>query len=293
MPLPARSSSSRKSGTNTLHGEGGELFKSTSMMHRRFFQRTTLQQDNPDNHTLFQMPDFFVSGPVYIPKLYNGKNRTFFQVGGSYHIDSSSNASSYATPTPEMLAGNFSAYSNVIYDPNSTIGKFRRRQPEPHSLPGQHHSHEPLQHACGKRSPPTTRSCRPRRAPAASPTSAPAGNIVTSGTGNYFNLTNQFRVDHNFNSKMRMSLSYSTGNQHQPQNNVNIVYTPYDQYQTLQYTIQNHAALSVHLHDQPDPHQRDQGWHVPPHRQLPAPQPAKIIPTPSPKPFPTCLPTCT
>jgi hypothetical protein len=38
------------------------------MMHRRFFQRTTLQQDNPNNHTLFQMPDFFVAGPVVIPK---------------------------------------------------------------------------------------------------------------------------------------------------------------------------------------------------------------------------------
>ena len=58
----------KKAGTNTLHGEGGELFKSTSMMHRRFFQRTTLQQDNPDNHTLFQMPDFVVSGPVYHPQ---------------------------------------------------------------------------------------------------------------------------------------------------------------------------------------------------------------------------------
>ena len=32
----------KKAGTNTFHGEGGELFKSTSMMHRRFFQRTTL-----------------------------------------------------------------------------------------------------------------------------------------------------------------------------------------------------------------------------------------------------------
>src|SRR4051794_19638757 len=114
----------KKSGTNVLHGEGGELFKSTSMMHRRFFQRTTLQQDNANNKTLFQMPDFFLAGPVYIPKLYNGKNRTFFQIGGSYHIDSSANASNYATPTPEMLAGNFGAYSNVIYDPNSTSGSF-------------------------------------------------------------------------------------------------------------------------------------------------------------------------
>jgi hypothetical protein len=233
----------KKSGTNTLHGEGGELFKSTSMMHRRFFQRTTLQQDNPDNHTLFQMPDFFVSGPVYIPKIYNGKNRTFFQIGGSYHIDSSSNASNYATPTPEMLAGNFSAYSNVIYDPNSTSGSFAAgnlsRIPfAGNIIPSNRFSTQWKAIAANN-------PFLPPQAGTGSVTNVgPTGNIVTSGTGNYFNLTNQFRVDHNLNSKMRMSLSYSTGNQHQPQNNVNIVYAPYDQYQTLQYTVQSHAALS-------------------------------------------------
>src|ERR1039457_3386837 len=104
----------KKAGTNTFHGEGGELFKSTSMMHRTFFQLPTLQQQaalaGGTASTLFQMPDFVVSGPVRIPKLYNGKNKTFFQVAGSYHIDSSSNASSYTTPTPAMLAGDFSAY---------------------------------------------------------------------------------------------------------------------------------------------------------------------------------------
>ena len=72
----------KKSGTNTLHGEGGELFKSTSMMHRTFFQQYTIQQKaaliGGTAATMFQMPDFVVSGPVVIPKLYNGKNRTFF-----------------------------------------------------------------------------------------------------------------------------------------------------------------------------------------------------------------------
>src|SRR5262249_48095196 len=114
----------KKGGTNTYHGEGGYLFKSTSMMHRRFFQRTTLQQDNANNHTLFQMPDFVVSGPVHIPKVYNGKNKTFFQVAGSYHVDSSSNAGSYTTPTAAMLGGDYSAFSNQIYDPASTSGSF-------------------------------------------------------------------------------------------------------------------------------------------------------------------------
>ena len=114
----------KKAGTNTLHGQGGELIKSTSMMHRRFFQLQTLQQQSKDNSTLFQMPDFVVSGPVRIPKIYNCKNRTFFEVAGSYHVDSSSNASAYAVPATDMLAGNFSAFSNQLYDPLPTSGTF-------------------------------------------------------------------------------------------------------------------------------------------------------------------------
>src|ERR1035437_5763702 len=65
----------KKAGTNTLHGEGGYLFKNQTMMHRRFFQKTTIQQDNPKNRTMFQMPDFVLSGPVWIPKVYSGKNK--------------------------------------------------------------------------------------------------------------------------------------------------------------------------------------------------------------------------
>ena len=233
----------KKGGTNTWHGEGGYLFKSTSMMHRRFFQRTTVQQDNPNNHTLFQMPDFVVSGPVVIPKIYNGKNKTFIQVGGSYHIDSSSNSGNYTVPTAAMLAGNFSAYSNQIYDPASTSGTFAAgnlaRTPFPGNvIPTNRFStmwttiagHNPF---------------LPPQAGTGSVTNVgPSGNIVASGTGNYYNLTNQFRLDHNFNDKMRMMLSGSMGNQHQPQNNVTIAYQPYDQFQTLTYTIQDHAALA-------------------------------------------------
>jgi hypothetical protein len=234
----------KKSGTNTFHGEGGELFKSTPMMHRRFFQRTTLQQDNASNHTMFQMPDFVVSGPVLIPKLYNGRNKTFFQIGGSYHIDSSSNSGSYSTPTPEMLAGNFSAYSNQIYDPASTSGSFPAgnlsRTPFPGNIiPATRFSSMWNKIAANKP------FIAPMSGVGSVTNTGPNGNVVTSGTGNYYNLTNQFRVDQNFGNKVRSSLSYSTGNQHQPQNNVNIAYAPYDQYQTLQYTIQQHAALSL------------------------------------------------
>ena len=198
----------KKPGTNTFHGEGGYLFKNNYMMERTFFQLQTLTQQNPNNSTLFQQPDFVVSGPVLFPKIYNGKNKTFFEIAGSYHMDSSSNAGSYATPTPQELAGNFSAFSNQLYDPASTGGTFAAgnlsRTPFPGNIiPDSRFSTMWNNIAANK----------PFLAPqvgigSITPT-GPSGNIIAAGTGNYFNFTNQFRVDHAFSSKLRAMLSYS------------------------------------------------------------------------------------
>ena len=234
----------KKSGTNEFHGEGGYLYKSTSMAERRFFQLQTLQQQPGNPSTLFTQPDFVISGPVWIPKVYNGKNKTFFQVAGSYHVDSSSNAGTDTTPTAAELTGNFSAFTNVIYDPASTAGTFAAANLSRTPFPG---NVIPQSRFSGMWN--TISANNPFAPPQAGVGSitntGPSGNIVTSGTGNYYNLTNQFRVDHNFSNRLKASLSYSSGNQHQPENNVNIVYAPYDQYQELTYTLQNHAALSV------------------------------------------------
>ena len=101
----------KKSGTNTFHGEGGYLFKSTSMMHRRFFQLQTLQQQNAQHqHAVRSSPISWSADRFMIPKIYNGRNRTFFEVAGSYHIDSSSNAGSYTTPTPDRTGRQFQRF---------------------------------------------------------------------------------------------------------------------------------------------------------------------------------------
>jgi hypothetical protein len=233
----------KKAGTNEFHGEGGYLFKTTSMAERRYFQLQTLQQQPGNPTTLFTQPDFVISGPVLIPKLYNGRNKTFFQVAGSYHVDSSSNAGTDTTPTAAELNGDFSGY-NVIYDPASTAGTFAAgnlsRTPFPNNMIPQSRWSTMWNNIIANKP-----FAAPQSGVGGTTSTGPTGNIVTSGTGNYYNLTNQFRVDHNFSDRLKMSLTFSDGNQHQPQNNVNITYAPYDQYQTLTYTLQNHAALSA------------------------------------------------
>jgi len=112
----------KKSGTNQLHGGGGLLFRETAMQHRRFMQPATFQQTGNSLH--FRQPDYYVSGPVYIPKVYDGRNKTFFMFAGQYLQERQGEVISWSVPTPEELNGDFSyggrAGVNTIYDPRST-----------------------------------------------------------------------------------------------------------------------------------------------------------------------------
>ncbi|MCX6628136.1 MAG: TonB-dependent receptor [Candidatus Solibacter sp.] len=112
----------KKSGTNQLHGGGGTLFREGPMQHRRFMQPARFEQTGNSLH--FYQPDFNLSGPVYIPKIYNGKNKTFFMFAGQYLMERQGEVISWNVPTPEELTGNFSyggiAGVNAIYDPSTT-----------------------------------------------------------------------------------------------------------------------------------------------------------------------------
>jgi hypothetical protein len=62
---------------------------------------------------------FEVDGPVYIPKLYNGKNRLFFMANDEWLSQRQHSLSTYSIPTAAMQGGDFSAYPAIIYQPNS------------------------------------------------------------------------------------------------------------------------------------------------------------------------------
>ena len=60
-----------KNGTNALHGDGFEFYRDTFLDARNFFQSTT---------SPFQQNQFggTVGGPILIPHVYNGKDKSFF-----------------------------------------------------------------------------------------------------------------------------------------------------------------------------------------------------------------------
>ena len=64
-----------KSGTNALHGEAYEYFQNNVLNARPFFDDTGKANIKKQNTFGFE-----VGGPVYLPKIYDGRNRTFWDV---------------------------------------------------------------------------------------------------------------------------------------------------------------------------------------------------------------------
>ena len=116
-----------KSGTNLLHGSIFEYFRNTALDAANWFAKNQgAVLTNPPIH----QNEFggTVSGPIVLPHLYNGRERTF--IFFSYVGSRFSGATSYGTsttPTAQELTVNangyydFSDLKTPIYDPATTI----------------------------------------------------------------------------------------------------------------------------------------------------------------------------
>jgi outer membrane receptor protein involved in Fe transport len=99
-----------KSGTNDLHGALWEFFRNDKLDAKNFFQSA----GSPKAPLRQNQFGFEVGGPVYIPKLYDGRNKTFFM--GDYEGFRLSKAVTQRDQvlTPLMRAGNFSELSTPL-----------------------------------------------------------------------------------------------------------------------------------------------------------------------------------
>ena len=113
-----------KSGTNDIHGSGYFYDKSGRWAANNF-------QNNKNNvkkgASTVQQPGFVVGGPMYIPKLYNGRNKTFFFMAYEHYKDQVAATSYFSVPQPEMLNGDFSnlvaqnGSKITVYDPTTGV----------------------------------------------------------------------------------------------------------------------------------------------------------------------------
>lgn len=110
-----------KSGTNRLHGTAYRWTEPGGSAANDFFGRAR-GQGRP--YTFSNRPGFSINGPVYIPKVYNGKNKTFFLFAYEAIRDARPRFDAGATsfvPTQAMKDGNFSALGVTIYDPLTAV----------------------------------------------------------------------------------------------------------------------------------------------------------------------------
>lgn len=116
----------KKTGTNQFEGMASFYGRGRRMEHRGFFDMYKNSQPTPlsprGTPSFFLMPDAYAGGPVMIPKLYDGRNRTFFLLGWEKLIEKKTNQALGTVPTPAMFAGDFSfgGMGNPLYDPLTT-----------------------------------------------------------------------------------------------------------------------------------------------------------------------------
>jgi hypothetical protein len=109
------------SGTNQLHGDGFEVLRNTILDAAGVAPPgTTPTQVGPTPVINQNSFGFSVGGPVFIPKIYNGKNKTFFYTSFDWFRLNSSEIGTNTIPTPAEVGGDFSAYPASIGLPANT-----------------------------------------------------------------------------------------------------------------------------------------------------------------------------
>src|SRR6516162_5691420 len=101
----------KKSGTNEIHGLASDFGRTRVMTHRQFFSLYTSAQPQPGNPNgvpgWFMEPDANVGGPIVIPHIYNGRNKSFFFFGYQKLIEKKTQSITSVTPDPAELTGDF------------------------------------------------------------------------------------------------------------------------------------------------------------------------------------------
>jgi hypothetical protein len=126
-----------KSGTNGLHGALVFYNTNTDLNADSYFSKISIDNPatGPVTHAKIRSVIPYINynryrgvigGPLVIPKLYNGRNRTFWMYSGDYFYEPYSSNGFFTVPTATERTGDLSALlalgSNYqIYDPHSAV----------------------------------------------------------------------------------------------------------------------------------------------------------------------------
>ncbi len=97
-----------KSGTNAFHGSAYEFIRNNDFDANNFFSNSS-----GIPISIYKQNDFGATfgGPVWIPKVYRGKDKTFFFFSyEGFRNRTGANGTAFTIPTPEMYNGDFSKW---------------------------------------------------------------------------------------------------------------------------------------------------------------------------------------
>jgi hypothetical protein len=202
MNRPATTIVSTKAGTNDIHGALFETHRNSAIGVAR---RREDFYDKPP-HLVRNEFGASIGAPVYLPKIYNGRNRTFFFVAYEAYRQLSAATTSTTMPTMAMRGGDFSGLIDsagrriTLYDPWTTDSRWQR-QPFPNNV-------IPI----SRRSPLATYfySVTPEPTNAANP--LVSANYFGPAVSNRLDHTETFRIDHRLSDKDQLFGRFTHGN---------------------------------------------------------------------------------
>jgi hypothetical protein len=113
--------STTKSGGNQFHGDAFEFVRNQDTDAKGFFALTKPELKRNQFGGI-------IGGPLSIPKLYSGKNRTFFFASYEGNRQVQGITSNVTVPTQAQIGGDFSAAGlHKIYDPTTTVSGNRQQ----------------------------------------------------------------------------------------------------------------------------------------------------------------------
>ncbi|QOY85742.1 TonB-dependent receptor [Paludibaculum fermentans] len=110
-----------KSGTRDLHGSVYEYFRNDKLDANDWFRNAQKQLDPATKATRvpFRQNQYGVAvgGPVVLPKVYNGRDKTFWFASWEGYRRRRGNTTISSTPIAAWRTGDFSSFNKQIYDP--------------------------------------------------------------------------------------------------------------------------------------------------------------------------------
>lgn len=194
-----------KSGTNELHGALFEYHRRDDFNANSFFAKRSGSASLPD----FTQNKFggAIGGPVHLPKLYNGKNRTFFHA--SAELDFQQNGATQLSTVPTALerAGDFSDTRDAsgrlftVFNPFDTYqsGATVLRRPFPNNTVPMS-MQNPIARKVMEYYPQPTSEGRPF---------THAQNFFAQGTSGGNTYRGNGKIDHVFDSRQRLFSRYA------------------------------------------------------------------------------------